>query len=165
MYLEKIRGGAKFISCWLHIGGLEFCKEAQHIRCHCLIAATTWSQIWERNLLDKRARWPRGILRGLLLINNRWTSRYSMINRLLNDCMSTTSVTIHMLYQIPPHNYFLFSTVVPSCTNVSISRFHSQTCELFSVALTTGYCGKLSLGRSQSSCKISTLNYRQFFWT
>jgi len=41
--------------------------------------------------------------------------------------MSTTSVVIHMGYQIPPHNYFLFTMVVPSCTNVSISRFRTQT--------------------------------------
>jgi len=97
------------MSCWLYMDRLDFNQEAQHVRCHYLFAATICSQIWERNLLDKRARWPRGNLRELLLINNGWTSRYSLINRLLNDCMSTTSVIIHMGYQNPSHNYFLFS--------------------------------------------------------
>jgi hypothetical protein len=165
MYLEKIRGGAKFNSCWLHIDGVELNQEVQHIRSHHFFAATTCSQIRERNLLDKRARWHVAFCWAycwLIMVEHHithWLIDYWKTAGQLPVSLYTRATKFRPIIS-------LHVLVVRLRRHLLIFQFHAFIPRLASycrVVLTIDFCGKLSLGRPHSSCKISTLNYRQFF--
>jgi hypothetical protein len=158
MYFEKIREGAKSISCWLHREELQFNQEAQHIRCHYFFAATNCSQIRERNLLYKRARWFCGDYCWLIMIEHHvthWLIDYWMT-------VSQLPVSFTCATKFRPIITFYLVRLQRHALMFQFYAFFPRFASYFSVALTTGYCGKILLERSQSSCKISALTYRQF---